>query len=59
VGIKEFSDSAIILQIIVWAPQDQFLDVKFGLNKAILEQFIANKVVIPFPQRDVHIYQKP
>ncbi len=59
VGIDEFADSAINLRVVVWVSQIDYLDVKFRINNAILEQFSANGIVIPFPQRDVHIYQKP
>ena len=57
-GIKEFSDSAVNVQAFVWVPQDKYVDVKFAINNAILDQFRAQGIVIPFPQRDVHIYQK-
>ncbi len=55
IGIKEFADSAINLQALVWVPQAKYVDVKFGINNSILEQFRAQGIVIPFPQRDVRI----
>ncbi len=57
-GIREFGDSAINLQALVWVPQIKYLDVKFAINNAILDQFRAQGIVIPFPQQDVHLYQK-
>lgn len=56
IGIMEFADSAIMLQALVWVPQVKYIDVKFAINNNILEQFKANGIVIPFPQRDVHIH---
>jgi small conductance mechanosensitive channel len=57
-GIKEFADSSIILQLIVGVDQAHYGEVKFAVNKHILEQFRANGIVMPFPQRDVYIHQK-
>ena len=57
-GIKEFADSSIALQAFVWVPQTKYVDVKFAINNAILEQFRNQGIVIPYPQQDVHIYQK-
>jgi small conductance mechanosensitive channel len=57
-GIKEFADSSISLQAFVWVPQSKYVDVKFGINNQILEQFRTQGISIPYPQRDVHIYQK-
>ena len=57
-GIKEFADSAVNLQAFVRVPQAKYAAVKFAVNKAILDQFRAQGIVIPNPQRDVHIYQK-
>ena len=30
-----------------------------GLNTAIYKALMAEKITIPFPQRDVHLYQAP
>ncbi len=57
-GIHEFGDSAIILQSAVWVQQAEYSVAKFAINNAILDQFRANGIVMPFPQRDVHIHQK-
>ncbi len=57
-GIKEFADSSINLQAFVWVPQAKYVDVKFDINNQILDQFRAQGISIPYPQRDVHIYQK-
>lgn len=54
-GIKEFGDSSINLQAFVWVPQESFILTKFAINNAIITQFRQNNIVIPFPQRDVHI----
>ncbi len=57
-GIKEFADSSVNLQVFVWVPQNNYVDVKFAVHKAILDQFKAQGIAIPYPQQDVHMYQK-
>ncbi len=59
VGIKEFAESSVNIQAFVWVPQEKYVDVKFAVNKAILEQFRGQGIDIPYPQRQVHLVQKP
>ena len=58
IGISEFADSSINLGVRLWCKQGDYLDVLFGINKGILEEFRRNKIEIPFPQRDVHLYRE-
>lgn len=58
VGIDEFADSSINLQTLVWVAQQNYIDTKFAINKAIIDQFRAAGIVIPFPQREVRIIDK-
>lgn len=55
VGIKGFGDSSVDLQARVWCSQDQYYQVVYELNKNIFDAFKRNGIVIPFPQRDVHM----
>lgn len=57
-GIKEFADSSINLQVLIWVLQENFTDVRFAVNNAIVVKFRENNVVIPFPQRDVNLMNK-
>ncbi len=57
VGIKEFGDSSINLLTYVFVPQVHLGEVRFEINRRILEEFRREKISIPFPQRDIHIYQ--
>jgi small conductance mechanosensitive channel len=57
VGIRDFGDSSINLQAFVWVLQSHCGEVKFNVNKAILDQFRAQNINIPYPRRDVHIFQ--
>ncbi|MBI3324570.1 MAG: mechanosensitive ion channel [Candidatus Omnitrophica bacterium] len=58
IGISEFADSSITLIARVWCKQRDYLDVLFGINHAILEEFKRRGIEIPFPRRDVHVYAR-
>ena len=58
VGIEEFADSSVNISAKAWCKQDDYLDIKFAINKAIFDAFNKEKIDIPFPQRDVHIIDK-
>ncbi len=53
----EMGDSALIFRVMVWIDEPvsrgQVLD---GLNTAIYKALNAAEISIPFPQRDVHLY---
>ncbi len=57
---EDFGDSALVFSINFYI-SDSFSDprikseVRFGIDA----KFRQNKVIIPFPQRDVHIFQPP
>lgn len=55
VGIKSFGDSSVDLHGRVWCPQNVYWEVLFDVNKKIFDTFNQNGIVIPFPQRDVHL----
>lgn len=58
VGISEFADSSVNIYARAWCKQDDYWDVMFSLNKKIFDEFNANNIEIPFPQRDVHLYNQ-
>lgn len=55
-----FNDNSIDFSIKFWVPHFLHMnDVKSDLILAIDEAFKANGIVIPFPQRDIHVINKP
>ena len=54
-----FGDSALELLLIAWVAdyRDKFA-IPDEVNLAIQKRFAAESIEIPFPQRDVHLYQK-
>ena len=58
VRFREFGDSALLLELLCWAKEPALRGVTIHeLNKVIYRKFNELGIIIPFPQRDVHIYQ--
>ena len=57
VRFRKFGDSALEMELLCWArqPEDRGL-VIHQLNKAIYGALGEQQIVIPFPQRDIHIH---
>ena len=55
--LKEFADSGINLELIVWVenPEGGVLRLRSGINLEILSEFQKNGIEIPFPQREVRL----
>jgi len=56
VQIKEYADSSINYQVRVWVHTEYYNQVELDMNDSVREAFFKNNISIPFPQRDVHIY---
>ena len=57
VGVTALGESSVNLLVWPWVNRADFLDVKLDLLRTIKERFDAEGISIPFPQRDVHVYQ--
>lgn len=55
IGIGEFADSAINIEIRLWTPTSTKCDSKHKAHKAIYLALQEANISIPFPQRDVHL----
>ena len=55
--VLNLADSGITLELAVWIddPQNGHLNVRSALYQAILREFAANGIQIPFPQREVRV----
>ncbi len=56
IGVLEHGDSAIHLACRVWVKRENFLTATLRLNEAVKKAFDEARITIPFPQRDVHVY---
>jgi len=53
VGILEFADSSVNLQLRCRVPTDRLNEARFAINKRVWDALQANHIEIPFPQRYV------
>lgn len=57
IAISELADSSVNFVVRPWVKVNDYWGVYFDLTEKIKKAFDANGVSIPFPQRDVHVYQ--
>lgn len=57
VGVKGFGDSSIDLTVRPWCKTKDYWSVFFEVNHLLKTEFDKKGISIPFPQRDVHIYE--
>lgn len=57
IGVLELADSSVNIAMRPWVNTADFLPVTMDLNETIKLRFDAAGISIPFPQRDVHLYQ--
>ncbi len=58
VGVTEHGDSAVVFLCRFWVQAPNFMTATLGINEAVKKAFDAKGISIPFPQRDVHLYQR-
>jgi len=57
VGIKEFADASINIELRYWAPTQQYNEVQYKVNLAIFETLKENNINIPFPTYNIIKHQ--
>ena len=58
IKVGSFSDSSVDILVRPWVKTDDYWDVLWDLNKVIKQAFDRENITIPFPQRDVHVFQE-
>jgi len=53
VGIKEFADASINIELRYWAPTQQYNETQYKVNLAIFEALKQNKINIPYPTYNI------
>ncbi|MBA3028863.1 MAG: mechanosensitive ion channel [Desulfobacterium sp.] len=56
--VQAMADSSVNLQLRAWARVENYWDIYWDANKKIKEQIEAAGLTIPFPQRDVHLFNE-
>jgi small conductance mechanosensitive channel len=56
--VKELADSSVNLDLRCWVAAGDYWSLLFDLNKAVKQRLDAEGISIPFPQRDVHLFDE-
>lgn len=57
IAVLELGDSRVNFAVRPWVKTNDYWDVYFDTTERIKKRFDAEGISIPFPQRDVHLYQ--
>lgn len=58
IGVSELADSSINFVLRPWVKASDNWQFKCDFQKAVKERFDAEGISIPFPQRDLHVFQE-
>jgi small conductance mechanosensitive channel len=58
IAVANLGDSSVDFIVRPWVNAADYWAVKFDFTKAVKEKFDAEGVSIPFPQRDIHLFQE-
>uniref|UniRef100_UPI004047C4F6 mechanosensitive ion channel family protein n=1 Tax=Aliarcobacter sp. TaxID=2321116 RepID=UPI004047C4F6 len=58
VAVSELADSSVNFVVRAWVKTPDYWEVKFGLTETIKNTFDEQGISIPYPQQDVHHYNK-
>lgn len=58
IAVANLGDSSVDFIVRPWVNASDYWAVKFDFTKAVKEKFDAEGVSIPFPQRDIHVFQE-
>ena len=57
IGIVEFGNNSVNFAFRPWVKTSEYWDVYFALTEAIKKRFDEEGITIPYPQRDVHLFE--
>ncbi|HBR94856.1 mechanosensitive ion channel [Coraliomargarita sp. SDUM461003] len=58
IAVANLGDSSVDFVVRPWVKSADYWAVKFDFTKAVKEKFDAEGISIPFPQRDIHVFQE-
>ena len=57
IAVSELADSSVNFTVRPWVKADDYWGVIFDATETIKKRFDAEGISIPYPQRDVHVYE--
>lgn len=57
IAISSLGDSSVVIRVRPWTETSNLWPLRYDLIKRVKEVFNENDISIPFPQRDVHLFQ--
>jgi small conductance mechanosensitive channel len=57
IAVQELADSSVNFVVRPWVATGDYWPVYFDLTEQIKKRFDAEGIAIPYPQRDLHVYQ--
>ena len=58
IAVKELGDSSVNLVVRAWADSSDYWGIYFDMQENVKLAFDKEGISIPFPQRDVHLFQE-
>ena len=58
VRLHNLGESSVDFVVRPWVKTDDYWDVYWDITREVKIRFDAEKISIPFPQRDVHLYRE-
>lgn len=58
IKIHELADSSVNFIVRPWAKTSDYWAVYWDITREVKKQFDSERISIPFPQRDLHVYQQ-
>lgn len=58
VVVSNLGESSVNLTVRVWCDAAHYWDVFFDIQETVKKRFDQDGISIPFPQRDIHLYQE-
>ena len=59
IGLLEMADSSLNFAVRPWVSSEDYVPARFVIQEAIKKRLDAEGINIPFPQRDVHVFNAP
>lgn len=58
IAVSNLGDSSVSIRVRPWTEAENVWPLRYSITQKIKEKFDENDVTIPFPQRDVHLFQE-